>query len=43
VIIKTLFFKISVLLKTKSYSAIREKQAEFSNIAKRQNKKTEQT
>jgi hypothetical protein len=34
VIIKTLFFKISVLLKTKSYSAMREKSAGFSNSFK---------
>jgi hypothetical protein len=36
VIIKTLFFKISVLLKTKSYSAARQKSAGFSNISKNQ-------
>jgi hypothetical protein len=32
VIIKTLFFKIIVLLKTKSYSAPTEKSAGFSHI-----------
>jgi hypothetical protein len=41
VIIKTLFFKISVLLKTKSYSAIREKSAGFSNIFKNQKKNSQ--
>jgi len=38
VIIKTLFFKIIVLLKTKSYSAMREKSSGFSNIFKNQKK-----
>jgi len=36
VIIKTLFFKIIVLLKTKSYSAMREKSSGFSDIFKNQ-------
>jgi len=39
VIIKTLFFKINILLKTKSYSAQTEKSAGFSNILKKTLKK----
>jgi hypothetical protein len=39
VIIKTLFFKITVLLKSKLISAMTEKSAGFSNILKKRFKK----